>query len=115
MAVDVLKSKGVPEDRILFLNLIASPEGVTSFATRFPKLRVVTAFVDQGLDEKKYVPGQTTQEYPTNSCFQLYRSRTGRFRGSVLYSVKVIAFEHPQQGWSDWAQQAKSACSWNPI
>lgn len=55
MAVDVLKSKGVPEDRILFLNLIASPEGVTSFAKRFPRLRVVTAFVDQGLDEKKWV------------------------------------------------------------
>ena len=54
MAVDVLKSRGVPEDRILFLNLIASPEGVTSFAKRFPKLRVVTAFVDQGLDAKKY-------------------------------------------------------------
>jgi uracil phosphoribosyltransferase len=53
MAVDVLKSHGVPEDRILFLNLIASPEGVTGFAKRFPKLRVVTAFVDKGLDEKK--------------------------------------------------------------
>lgn len=56
MAVDVLKSKRVPEDRILFLNIIASPEGVTGFAKRFPRLRVVTAFVDQGLDEKKCVP-----------------------------------------------------------
>ncbi len=55
MAVEVLLSKGVPEDRILFLNLIASPEGVSNFAKRFPQLRVVTAFVDQGLDEKKYV------------------------------------------------------------
>ena len=55
MAVDILKSKGVPEDKILFLNLIASPEGVTSFAKRFPKLRVVTAFIDQELDEKKCV------------------------------------------------------------
>ena len=53
MAVDVLKSKGVLEDRILFLNVIASPEGVTRFAERFPRLRVVTAFVDQGLDEKR--------------------------------------------------------------
>lgn len=53
MAVDVLKSKGVPEDKILFLNLITSPEGVSRFAKRFPKVRVVTAFVDQGLDEKK--------------------------------------------------------------
>lgn len=53
MAVEVLKSKGVPEEHILFLNLIASPEGVNRFAQKFPKLRVVTAFIDQGLDEKK--------------------------------------------------------------
>lgn len=46
MAVEVLKSRGVPEDRILFLNLIASPEGVKKFATKFPKLKVVTAFID---------------------------------------------------------------------
>ncbi|KAI1647291.1 uracil phosphoribosyltransferase [Daldinia loculata] len=58
MAVEVLKSRGVPEERILFLNLIASPEGVQNFATKFPKLRVVTAFIDQGLDEKNYIiPG----------------------------------------------------------
>ncbi|KAK6432391.1 Uracil phosphoribosyltransferase, synthesizes UMP from uracil [Oleoguttula sp. CCFEE 5521] len=53
MAVDVLRSKGVPEERICFLNLIASPEGAANFAKKFPKLRVVTAFVDKGLDEKK--------------------------------------------------------------
>ncbi|KAK2765892.1 Uracil phosphoribosyltransferase, synthesizes UMP from uracil [Arachnomyces sp. PD_36] len=58
MAVEVLKSRGVPEDRILFLNLIASPSGVADFAQRFPRLRVVTAFIDNGLDEKKYItPG----------------------------------------------------------
>lgn len=55
MAVEVLKSRGVPEERILFLNLIASPEGVSNFASKFPKLRVVTAFIDEGLDEKRYV------------------------------------------------------------
>jgi uracil phosphoribosyltransferase len=47
MAVEVLKDRGVPEERILFLNLIASPEGIGGFAKRFPKLRVVTAFIDQ--------------------------------------------------------------------
>ncbi|KAJ4302993.1 Uracil phosphoribosyltransferase, synthesizes UMP from uracil [Kalmusia sp. IMI 367209] len=58
MAIDVLKSRGVPEEHILFLNLIASPEGVKKFADEYPKVRVVTAFVDQGLDEKNYiVPG----------------------------------------------------------
>lgn len=53
MAVDVLKSRGVPEERILFLNVLASPEGIKNFAEKFPASRVVTAFVDEGLDEKK--------------------------------------------------------------
>lgn len=47
MAVEVLISRGVPEERILFLNIITSPQGIEKFAQRFPKLRVVTAFVDQ--------------------------------------------------------------------
>ena len=55
MAINVLKAKGVPEDRILFLNIIASPEGVGNFSRRFPKVRVVTSFIDQGLNEKKLV------------------------------------------------------------
>lgn len=55
MAVEVLKSKGVPEDRILFINLIASPSGIAEFSQKFPKLRVVTAFIDGGLDEHKCV------------------------------------------------------------
>lgn len=53
MAIDVLISRGVPEEHILFLNLIASPEGAENLAKKFPKVRVVTAFVDAGLDEKK--------------------------------------------------------------
>ncbi|SPQ21697.1 c84af36d-bed3-40da-ac1e-4607cebcf27e [Thermothielavioides terrestris] len=53
MAVDVLKARGVPEERIFFLNVLASPQGIQNFATKFPKVRLVTAFVDQGLDEKK--------------------------------------------------------------
>jgi len=58
MAIRVLMDRGVPEDRILFLNLVASPEGIENFAKKFPKVRIVTAFVDQGLDEKNYiVPG----------------------------------------------------------
>jgi len=58
MAVEVLKSHGVPEEHILFLNLIASPEGIENFAQQVPRVRVVTAFVDQGLNEQNYiVPG----------------------------------------------------------
>lgn len=47
MAVEVLKERGVPEDRILFLNLISSPEGTERFSAKFPKLHVITAFIDQ--------------------------------------------------------------------
>ncbi|KAK5685610.1 Uracil phosphoribosyltransferase, synthesizes UMP from uracil [Elasticomyces elasticus] len=54
LAVDVLRSRGVPEQHICFLNLIASPEGAANFAQKFPKVRIVTAYVDEGLNEKKY-------------------------------------------------------------
>ncbi|KAK9463899.1 putative uracil phosphoribosyltransferase [Lipomyces oligophaga] len=57
-AVEVLLEKGVPEERILFLNLIASPEGVKTFANLYPKAKLVTGFIDAGLNEKKFVvPG----------------------------------------------------------
>ncbi|KAK9456225.1 putative uracil phosphoribosyltransferase [Dipodascopsis uninucleata] len=58
VAVEVLLSHGVPEERILFLNLISSPEGIEAFAKRFPKLKVITGFIDEGLNEPKFViPG----------------------------------------------------------
>ncbi|KAF5138483.1 Uracil phosphoribosyltransferase [Metarhizium anisopliae] len=53
MAVQVLKARGVPEDHILFLNIIASPEGVNNFATKFPRLKVVTAFIDQSHEQSE--------------------------------------------------------------
>lgn len=64
--------RGVPEERIIFLNLISAPEGIAKFKELFPRLRgkskdsmgtqltktVVTAFIDQKLNEKNYiVPG----------------------------------------------------------
>jgi uracil phosphoribosyltransferase len=65
MAVEVLKSRGVPEERILFLNLIASPEGIKNFATKFPKLRVVTSFVDQVRPlPRRSVTGVLLTRYP---------------------------------------------------
>jgi hypothetical protein len=73
MAVEVLKSRGVPEDHILFLNLIASPEGIKKFADEYPKVRVVTAFVDQGLDEKKYVLADAFEPPADHSAATLFR------------------------------------------
>ena len=86
MAVDVLKSKGVPEERILFLNVIASPEGVNNFAKKFPKLRVVTGFIDQGLNEKKYVKFPS-HRHQADILIQLHYAGTWGFWGPFLYNV----------------------------
>lgn len=85
MAIDVLKSRGVPEDHILFLNLIASPEGAQNLADQFPKVRVVTAFVDEGLDEKKYVPNPQLYSC-ANSCSSYIIPGLGDF-GDRFYTM----------------------------
>ncbi|KAF9236420.1 uracil phosphoribosyltransferase-domain-containing protein [Melanogaster broomeanus] len=57
-AVEVLREHGVPEERIIFINLIAAPEGLQAFCTKFPGLRVITGWIDKGLNEKAYIiPG----------------------------------------------------------
>jgi uracil phosphoribosyltransferase len=55
MAVDLLVRRGVAADRILFCNLLAAPEGLLAFAEKYPAVRIVTAFIDQGLDKNKWV------------------------------------------------------------
>ena len=79
MAVDVLKGRGVPEERILFLNIIASPEGVKNFTAKFPKVRVVTAFIDDGLDERKCVLPARFVHSSAADCVQLHYSRSWGF------------------------------------
>ncbi|PPR02999.1 hypothetical protein CVT24_012328 [Panaeolus cyanescens] len=57
-AVEVLMEQGVPEERIIFINLIASPEGLSTFCSKYPSLKVITGWIDQGLNEKAYIiPG----------------------------------------------------------
>ena len=52
-AIEVLLEQGVQEERIIFLNLIASPEGLKNVCERFTKAKVISAWVDHQLDEKK--------------------------------------------------------------
>jgi uracil phosphoribosyltransferase len=60
-AIEVLLQYGVAEDRILFLNLLAVPEGIQAVTQAYPKVKIVTAQVDPGLNEKKFiVPGLGT-------------------------------------------------------
>ena len=58
MAISELARRGVAEERIVFLSVVACPEGLTLLANRHPRVRVVTAAVDEGLNEDMYiVPG----------------------------------------------------------
>ena len=55
-AIDLLKADGA--GRIIFLCLLAAPEGVRRMAEAHPDVPVVTAAVDERLNEKGYiVPG----------------------------------------------------------
>lgn len=57
-AVEVLIDHGVPQERIIFLNLVSCPEGLRAMYAAYPQVKVVTAWVDDGLDSHKYiVPG----------------------------------------------------------
>jgi uracil phosphoribosyltransferase len=76
-AVEVLMEHGVPQERIVFINLvrnvssslwgigmiysckqIAAPEGLKTFYSRFPHVKVVTGWIDEGLNDKAYIiPG----------------------------------------------------------
>ncbi|KAI9452986.1 uracil phosphoribosyltransferase-domain-containing protein [Russula earlei] len=57
-AVEVIMEHGVPEDRIIFINLISAPEGLKRLAARYPSLKVITGWIDDGLNRRAYiVPG----------------------------------------------------------
>ncbi|HNZ04552.1 MAG TPA: uracil phosphoribosyltransferase [Myxococcota bacterium] len=57
-AIEVLGQKGVPQSRIIFVNLVSCWQGLDRLFQRFPDVRVVTAEVDPGLNEHAYiVPG----------------------------------------------------------
>lgn len=57
-AVDVLRQRGVTQQRIIFLALVAAPEGVTVFQAAHPDVKLYVAALDSHLDENAYiVPG----------------------------------------------------------
>ncbi|AZU55476.1 uracil phosphoribosyltransferase [Ralstonia pseudosolanacearum] len=57
-AVDVMKQRGVPDEHILFLALVAAPEGVEVFQQAHPGVKLYVASLDSHLNEHAYiVPG----------------------------------------------------------
>lgn len=57
-AVNVLRSRGVPEEQIRFMALVASPEGAFRFQAAHPSVKLYVAALDSHLNEHAYiVPG----------------------------------------------------------
>ena len=57
-AMQVLVDHGVQPSKILFLNMIASPEGLHNVWKAFPDVRVISAWVDTKLSDRNYIlPG----------------------------------------------------------
>ena len=49
---------GVKPERIVFSNVISCPEGLDALAKDFPDVKIVTAWVDEGLNQEKFIlPG----------------------------------------------------------
>ena len=57
-AVDVLKKRGVTAENIIFVALVAAPEGVQVFHDAHPDVKLYVASLDSHLDSHAYiVPG----------------------------------------------------------
>eukprot|EP00658_Telonema_sp_P-2_P032234 TRINITY_DN2391_c0_g1_i6.p1 TRINITY_DN2391_c0_g1~~TRINITY_DN2391_c0_g1_i6.p1 ORF type:complete len:268 (-),score=89.37 TRINITY_DN2391_c0_g1_i6:457-1260(-) len=57
-AVKVLIDAGCPEEQITFVNLVSCPEGLANLAKAYPKIKIVTSFVDPILNKDKWIiPG----------------------------------------------------------
>ncbi|KAF9907533.1 hypothetical protein EC991_010829 [Linnemannia zychae] len=50
MAIRVLLDHAVPEDRIVFLSFLSAPQGLHTIARAFPKVKIVTSYVDDVLN-----------------------------------------------------------------
>jgi uracil phosphoribosyltransferase len=59
MAIETLVSKyQVDPSKIIFANMICAPEGLEVMAKAYPQVKIVTACIDEKLNEEKYiVPG----------------------------------------------------------
>lgn len=48
-AIETIKANGVPEENIIFVNILASRKGIKTMFDKFPSIRLVTAAVDESL------------------------------------------------------------------
>ena len=57
-ALSTLIKEGVDEKNIVFANVISCPEGLACLAKQYPNIKIVTCWIDDGLNEEKFImPG----------------------------------------------------------
>lgn len=57
-AIAILKKLGLKEEKMLFVAIIASKEGIEKIKNKFPKVRIIVPHIDNSLNSKKFiVPG----------------------------------------------------------
>lgn len=58
MAIRVVLDHQVPEDKILYISLIASPLGLSNITNAFPKVRVITASIEEyTIEDGQFIKG----------------------------------------------------------
>eukprot|EP01038_Epipyxis_sp_PR26KG_P005394 gene5394-7477_t len=57
-ALRVLIENGALEENISFFTVVSCPEGIANVLNDYPRIRIITGEIDQGLNEKAYIiPG----------------------------------------------------------
>lgn len=57
-AIKLYLEKGIPEERIRFISLLSAPVGVETIHKHFKNVKVITTWVDEGLNDHGYImPG----------------------------------------------------------
>ena len=51
----LLKECSIPEEHIIFLNIVSAPEGIERVFSTYPSIRIVTCALDDCLNEDKYI------------------------------------------------------------
>lgn len=58
LVIELLKAQGVAEENLIYVGVIAAPEGLSSLHKAAPKMKLICGEIDEKLNEKKYiVPG----------------------------------------------------------
>ena len=57
-AISLFLKKGILIENIVFVSILSCPEGLNLLCKDFPELKIITAKIDEGLNERGYiVPG----------------------------------------------------------